>query len=121
MIALVYSAVEISHVAKRINLPEHEVVHKLSQMILDRKFHGILDQGKGHLVVYETAAEDKNFSKSVEIIGNMENVVETLFTRSKALTKVQSTVASAASAAAAGAGAGATAFAASGESKEKSK
>lgn len=82
-----YSSVEISHVAKRINLPEPQVVHKLSQMILDRKFFGILDQGRGHLIVYETADEDTNFTKGVEVIGNMENVVEALFGRTKVLVK----------------------------------
>eukprot|EP00388_Colpodella_angusta_P047307 GDKK01072337.1.p1 GENE.GDKK01072337.1~~GDKK01072337.1.p1 ORF type:complete len:105 (-),score=21.46 GDKK01072337.1:104-418(-) len=82
-----YSSVEISHVAKLINLPEQQVVHKLSQMILDRKFFGILDQGRGHLIVYETADEDTNFAKGVEVIGNMENVVEALFGRAKGLAK----------------------------------
>eukprot|EP00428_Durinskia_dybowskii_P066765 CAMPEP_0170383608 /NCGR_PEP_ID=MMETSP0117_2-20130122/15562_1 /TAXON_ID=400756 /ORGANISM="Durinskia baltica, Strain CSIRO CS-38" /LENGTH=439 /DNA_ID=CAMNT_0010639315 /DNA_START=41 /DNA_END=1360 /DNA_ORIENTATION=+ len=82
-----YSSVEISHVAKLINLPEPQVVHKLSQMVLDKKFFGILDQGRGHLIVYETAEEDINFTKGVEVIGNMENVVEALFGRTKALVK----------------------------------
>lgn len=81
------SSVEISHVAKLINLPEARVVHKLSQMILDHKFYGILDQGRGHLIIYETAEEDRNFTKGVEVIANMENVVEALFGRTKALGK----------------------------------
>lgn len=81
------SSVEISHVAKLINLPEAQVVHKLSQMVLDKKFFGILDQGRGHLIIYESADEDVNFTKGVEVIANMENVVEALFGRSKALVK----------------------------------
>ena len=63
------------------------MVHKLSQMILDHKFFGILDQGRGHLIIYESAQEDSNLAKGVEIIGNMESVVEALFGRTKALAK----------------------------------
>lgn len=73
--------------ARLINLPEHQVVHKLSQMILDHKFFGILDQGRGHLIIYERSEEDSNFTKGVEIIGNMGGVVEALFGRTKALGK----------------------------------
>lgn len=73
--------------AKLINLPEAQVVHKLSQMVLDHRFSGILDQGRGHLIVYESSEEDSNFTKGVEVIGNMENVVEALFSRAKSLVK----------------------------------
>eukprot|EP01036_Dinobryon_divergens_P023174 gene23174-31494_t len=82
-----YSCVELAHVATIINLPEIQVIHKLSQMILDRKLFGILDQGKGHLIVYDSSENDDNYGKGVEIIANMGLVVEALFTRAKGLSK----------------------------------
>ncbi len=60
------------------------MVYKLSQMILDHKFSGILDQGKGHLIIYDTTTEDKSFSKAFEIVGNLNTAVETLYNRAKA-------------------------------------
>ncbi len=73
--------------AKLINLSEAVVVHKLSQMILDRKFSGILDQGRGHLIVYDSVEGDTNFARGVEIIGHMGQAVETLHARAKGLVR----------------------------------
>jgi 26S proteasome regulatory subunit N6 len=52
-------------------------------MILDHKFFGILEQGKGHLIIYDSSTEDKNFSKAVEIVANLGNTVDILLTRAK--------------------------------------
>lgn len=80
-----YSCVEIDHVANLIEMPLPVVEKKLSQMILDGKFHGILDQGKGQLIVYEEADTDKAMEKGLKVIENMDKVVTSLFSRSQAL------------------------------------
>ena len=64
-----YSCVELAHVATCINLPEVKVVHKLEQMILDHTLNGILDQGKGQLVIYDPGDNNTNFDIAVTIIG----------------------------------------------------
>lgn len=56
-------------------------------MILDHKFFGILDEGKGHLIIYDSSASDVSFSKSSEIITNLGGVVDVLFQRAKGLGK----------------------------------
>lgn len=80
-----YSCVEIEHIAKLIEMSVPVVERKLSQMILDGKFQGILDQGKGQLVVYEESEKDYAMEKGLDVIANMDAVVTSLFERSKAL------------------------------------
>lgn len=53
-----FSCVEISHIAELINLPLNFVERKISQMILDKKIYGILDQGKGYLMIYDEEKSD---------------------------------------------------------------
>ena len=85
-----YSCVEISHVASLIEMPQPIVEKKLSQMILDGKFQGILDQGKGQLIVYEEGEKDAVIEKGLQVISNMDNVVSSLFDRAGALTVMMS-------------------------------
>ena len=80
-----YFCVEISHIAGLMEMPLPTVEKKLSQMILDGKFQGILDQGKGQLIVYEESEKDQAMDKGLQVIANMDNVVTSLFDRSQAL------------------------------------
>ena len=55
-----YSVVQIDFVTKSIGLPLNEITTKISQMILDKKINGILDQGKGCLIIYDDISHNVN-------------------------------------------------------------
>lgn len=80
-----YSRVQVDYVAKTIKLPMAQVEKKLSQMILDAKFHGILDQGEGVLIVFEESPVDKTYEMALETIQSMSKVVDTLYQKAKKL------------------------------------
>ncbi|XP_073270967.1 26S proteasome non-ATPase regulatory subunit 11 homolog [Primulina huaijiensis] len=77
-----FSRVEIAHIAELIELPSHHVEKKLSQMILDKKFAGTLDQGAGCLIIFDDTKTDAIYPTTLETISNMGKVVDSLYMRS---------------------------------------
>merc|ERR1719290_926825 len=81
-----YSKVQVDYAAGKIGLPRDEVEKKLSQMILDKKFLGVLDQETGVLVVFTSEQRDKTFDDVIETVSAMNNVVDRLYQAAKKLT-----------------------------------
>ncbi|KAI9315562.1 hypothetical protein BX666DRAFT_2028460 [Dichotomocladium elegans] len=80
-----FSRVEISHIAEAVKLPTQQVESKLSQMILDKTFHGILDQGAGCLIIFEEPEEDKTYESAIETIKQVDKVVSSLYQKAAKL------------------------------------
>jgi len=80
-----FSQVEISHVAHLIELDIHQVEKKLSQMILDKKLPGILDQGNDCLIVFDDPDPDGTYPAALETMSHIGTVVDSLYTRANRL------------------------------------
>jgi len=80
-----YSCVEIAHVAKLINIDKSVIEKKLSQMILDKKLLGILDQGADCLTVFDDPTTNKTYPAALDTIQHMSRVVDSLYEKARSL------------------------------------
>jgi len=81
-----YSKVQVAYISETIDLPQEFVEKKLSQMILDSKLSGILDQGAGVLEIWKPTSKDQTYSHGEDLIFHMEKVVDMLYRKTKKLT-----------------------------------
>lgn len=80
-----YSVVELSHISKTIGLNLQQVEGKLSQMILDKVFYGVLDQGNGWLIIYDQPRTDAAYEASLDLVKNLSSVVDLLYEKASSL------------------------------------
>ncbi|GBL49776.1 hypothetical_protein [Candidozyma auris] len=80
-----YSVVELSHISKSIGLNLQQVEGKLSQMILDKVFYGVLDQGNGWLIIYDEPRKDASYEAALSLVKNLSGVVDLLSEKASAL------------------------------------
>ncbi|KAF8163850.1 PCI domain-containing protein [Crassisporium funariophilum] len=76
-----YSVVEIEHVAEMVGQERQAVEAKLSQMILDKVFYGVLDQGRGCLLVFDQPEADNTYGAAIKTLEQVGKVVESLYAK----------------------------------------
>jgi len=83
-----YSRVQVAFVAEKISLPVDVVERKLSNLILDRKLDGILDQETRVLILNDNGGKNQEsvLENVIAFIGETSQVVDQLYRQSKRLT-----------------------------------
>ncbi|KAJ7287638.1 proteasome regulatory particle subunit [Mycena rebaudengoi] len=76
-----YSVVELEYVSECVGQGRQAVEAKLSQMILDKVFHGVLDQGRGCLLVFLDTEADTTYAMAIETLQQVGKVVESLYAK----------------------------------------
>ena len=59
------------------------VLTKLSEMILDEKIRGTLDQGRNCLILWEEDEPTEMFDLSLQTFGNLEGVLDALYDKTQ--------------------------------------
>jgi 26S proteasome regulatory subunit N6 len=74
-----YNRVQISFLADGLKLPDAVIEARLSQMILDKKLLGIVDQQHMCLVVFEEEHPTALYKEALTAISNLDSLVDVLF------------------------------------------
>lgn len=77
-----YSTVDIEYVAQQVGQGRQAVELKLSQMILDKVLHGVLDQGRGCLLIFDVPEIDNSYGAAIQTLEQIGKVVDSLYAKS---------------------------------------
>lgn len=76
-----YSVVEIAYVAEQVGQGRQSVEAKLSQMVLDKLLHGVLDQGRGCLLLFDEPSSDATYDAAIKTLEEVSKVVDSLYAK----------------------------------------
>lgn len=74
---------QIEFIAQQIGLPFDRVLQKLSEMILDEKIAGTLDQGRDCLIIFEQGESVEVFEHTLDIFKNLDTVIDSLYDKTQ--------------------------------------
>ncbi|SCM11453.1 26S proteasome regulatory subunit RPN6, putative [Plasmodium chabaudi adami] len=78
-----YSCIDLNYIGQKLNLDINKIISKLSEMILDKKLNGTLDQNAGILILYDDMADTKMYQNVLEIINNLTESVDILYQKAQ--------------------------------------
>ncbi|KAG1837895.1 hypothetical protein C8R48DRAFT_782563 [Suillus tomentosus] len=74
-----YSVVEIGYVAKKVGQGRQDVEAKCT--ILDKVFHGVLDQGRGCLIIFDELEADNTYGAAIGTLEQVSKVIDSLYAK----------------------------------------
>jgi 26S proteasome regulatory subunit N6 len=74
-----YSRLPISQVAEQLALSPVVIESKLSQMIIDKVFYGIIDQAGGFVEILKRIERDDGMANALKVLDNLDNAVLGLY------------------------------------------
>ncbi|KYN95636.1 26S proteasome regulatory subunit RPN6 [Plasmodium gaboni] len=78
-----YSCIDLNYIGEKLNLDINKIISKLSEMILDKKLNGTLDQNVGILILYDDMPETKMYQNVLDIINNLTESVDILYEKAQ--------------------------------------
>ncbi|KAI1791767.1 PCI-domain-containing protein [Ganoderma leucocontextum] len=78
-----YSVVEIEYITQQVGQGRQAVELKLSQMFLDKVFHGVLDQSRECLLIFDEPEADRTYGAAIDTLEQVGRVVDSLYAKAR--------------------------------------
>ncbi|KAF0266832.1 hypothetical protein FOG48_04017 [Hanseniaspora uvarum] len=80
-----FDCIEIQHISNLIGMPYTDIENKLSQLILDNKIYGKLNQDLGYLYIFEVPKEDTVYEQGSLVINELSQILDKLYEKATVL------------------------------------
>ncbi|XBW35090.1 hypothetical protein QEN19_000652 [Hanseniaspora menglaensis] len=80
-----FDCIEVQHISNLIGMPYKDIELKVSQLILDGKIIGKLNQDLGYLYIYDNVKEDTIYEQGAVLINELNQVLDKLYEKASVL------------------------------------